>query len=137
VRGVQKAFTLIELMLVVAIISVLAAIALPLYSEFAIRTRVAELVAAAAKFKGAIAEKALNDGILTRAGAFLTVVPSGRVIGGAVTNDGVISVYGSKTSIGTDVTIVLTPSLATDGKVLWTCSAAPNLHKYVPSECRH
>lgn len=136
-RRVQKAFTLIELMLVLAIMGVLAAVALPLYSEFAIRTRVAELVAAAAKFRAAISEKALNDSALMRAGAALTVVPGGRVIGGVVTDDGIISVYGSKTSIGADVTIVLTPSIASDGKVLWTCSAATNLHKYVPSQCRN
>lgn len=129
--------TLIELMLVLGIIGVLAAVALPVYTQFTVRTKVSELVAAMGPLKMAVAEKALHDAALDAAGVGVTVTISGKVTGGNVTDEGVISISGNATSVGTAITIVLTPSLGNDGKVLWTCSTAPASFSVVPSECRH
>jgi hypothetical protein len=72
------------------------------------------------------------------AGASITI--SGKVTGGGISDTGVITVQGdgSATSVGTAVTITLSPSyLPADGKVLWSCTSAPAVHKFVPAECRH
>jgi len=135
-KRIQKGFTLIELMIVVAIIGILAAVALPAYQDYTIRARVSELVLAASGFKTTIAEKAAADGTLSSSGVGLTVAVSGRVSGGSVTTAGLITVAGSSASVGTNVTIVLTPSLNA-GKVIWACTSAAATYKYVPSECRH
>lgn len=129
---------MIELMIVVAIIGILAAVALPAYQDYTIRARVSELVLAASGFKTTIAEKANNDGSLASAGVGLTVTVAGKISGGSVTQSGDIVVTGSATSVGTAVTIVLSPQL-TSGRVQWDCNTGGNTTswKYVPAECRH
>jgi type IV pilus assembly protein PilA len=137
-KQIQKGFTLIELMIVVAIIGILAAVALPAYQDYTIRAKVSELVLAASGFKTSIAEKAASDGTLTSAGVGLTVSTSGKVTGGSVTDGGVVTVAGSATTVGTAVTIVLEPTLQSDGKVTWTCkTSGTTLYKFVPAECRN
>ena len=72
-KRIQKGFTLIELMIVVAIIGILAAVALPAYQDYTIRAKVSEAVLAASGFKTSIAETAQSNGTLASSGAGLSV----------------------------------------------------------------
>ena len=137
-KRLQKGFTLIELMIVVAIIGILAAVALPAYQDYTIRAKVSELVLAASGFKTSVSEKAQSDATLASAGEGLTVNPSGKVTGGSVQMNGIITIAGSATSVGTAVTVVLTPSYKADGKLIWDCKADSTASfKFMPAECRH
>lgn len=129
---------MVELMIVVAIIAILVAMAAPAYQDYAIRAKVSELVAAASAFKSAIAAKANTDMTLASAGVGLTITVVGKITGGAVTDGGIITVLGSNTSVGTAVSIVLTPSYSA-GRVTWVCGTGGTTaqYKYVPAECRN
>ena len=134
---IHKGFTLIELMIIVAVIAVLVAIAIPAYMDFTIRTKVSELVVTASKYRTDVANEAQqNGGVLATSGVTLTVTTGGKVTGGSITDGGVITVSGSASTLGTAVDIVLTPSMV-NGIVVWACSTDSGKQKYVPAECRH
>jgi len=137
-KSIQKGFTLIELMIVVAIIGILAAVALPAYQDYTVRAKVSELVLAASGFRTSIAEKFQNDpSDSANMGAGLTVQVVGKISAGSVQNDGVIMIQGStaSTSTGQAVTLTMTPTPSTlTGTLTWSCVGAPA--KYMPASCR-
>jgi len=135
-RLAQKGFTIIELMVVIAVIGILAAVALPAYQDYMTRTKVSELVLEGGAYKTQITEIAQANNSLTGVGAGVAVELIGRVKGGSVGVDtGVITIIGtaSADSVGAAVTIIMTPTLI-DGALTWSCAGAPA--KYMPASCR-
>ena len=137
-KKVQQGFTLIELMIVVAIIGILAAVALPAYQDYTNRAKVSEMILAGADAKINIAEYAQVQGTLTNAGNNLSVNTTGKNIaatGSSVSANGIITVAGSGIGGATGTTIVLTPVLdTTSGVVTWTCTGSPS--KLMPASCK-
>ena len=137
-KAIQKGFTLIELMIVVAIIGILAAVALPAYQDYTVRAKVSELMLAASGFRTGIAEKFQTDpGNTATAGAGQTVPIVGKLASGSVTDAGVITISGStvSTSTGQAVTVTMTPTYSTStGTITWACVGSPS--KYMPGTCR-
>jgi type IV pilus assembly protein PilA len=138
-KSIRRGFTLIELMIVVAIIGILAAVALPAYQDYTIRAKVSELILVASQFKSAIAERAWADASLLQSGVGQTVSVTGKVSGGEVTNTGSIVISGDAVTLGTLLTVALLPSLAAENRVIWTCTVPTGtaMFRYVPAECRH
>jgi len=137
-KSFEKGFTLIELMIVVAIIGILAAVALPAYQDYTVRAKVSELLLAASGTRTSISEKFQTDPSNTvSAGVGVTIPVTGKIATATVTDAGTVTVTGStaSTSIGQAVTVTMTPTYNTSsGTIAWTCLGTPA--KYLPSSCR-
>jgi type IV pilus assembly protein PilA len=132
----QSGFTLIELMIVIAIIGILAAIALPAYQDYTVRSRVGELAVVASGMKTTISENIANNNALNAQacdGVTLVTVATANTQSSACAN-GVITVTGTAAANGT--VLVYTPTFAAGAATIgWTCSTPSDI-RYVPAECR-
>ena len=135
----QKGFTLIELMIVVAIIAILAAIALPAYQDYTIRARVSELAVVASGMKATVAENIANNGGTMPADACVGVGATASTTNMASIScaNGVITATGDATRTKGTV-LTFTPVIASDSAVgtTWSCAGSGSNAKYYPAECR-
>jgi type IV pilus assembly protein PilA len=130
-KQVQKGFTLIELMIVVAIIGILAAIAIPAYQDYTIRSQVTEGLSLAADLKAAVAEQIANSGAWPVDEVALGIADGSKV--GKYVSDvdvdlGTINItYGGQANAAIDgLVLSLKPFLSANGDVAWVCGNAPN-----------
>jgi type IV pilus assembly protein PilA len=127
-KAVQKGFTLIELMIVVAIIGILAAIAIPAYQDYTIRAQVTEGLNLASSAKAAVSESFQSNGTwpATNAAAGLdtdTNIKGKYVTAVTVSAGGLITItYGGQANTNIDAdTLALTPYTSANGDVAWVC----------------
>ncbi len=142
-KKIQQGFTLIELMIVVAIIGILAAIAIPAYQDYTIRSQVSEGLSLAGGAKTAIAEFYSNRGTFPTTNASAGLAAAGAITGNYVTGvdgaNGTIQVtYGNDANTAISGDILEISAATSAGSVSWTCgSAGTNVDsKYLPSSCR-
>lgn len=134
----QQGFTLIELMIVVAIIGILAAVAIPAYQDYTIRARVTEGLSLASGGKTSVAEYFASNGTFPANNDAAGMALSGDISGNSVqsvnVNAGVIEVTFSGNPIANS-TLFLTPT-TNNGQVTWDCTGGDLEPKYRPSSCR-
>ncbi|MEB1040241.1 pilin [Xanthomonas campestris pv. campestris] len=132
----QQGFTLIELMIVVAIIAILAAIALPAYQDYTIRSRVSEMAVLASGAKATIGENIANENAINAnacrgVATFNTATTNTASLACA---NGTVTVTVTGTAKAANVVLTYAPTLV-DAGIRWTCSSA-SAAKYLPAECR-
>ena len=143
-RSVQKGFTLIELMIVVAIIGILAAVALPAYQDYTARSQMSEALNLAGGQKGAVTEYRADKGAWptdnTQAGVAAATDIKGNYVDNVAIASGVITATMKSTGVSQGIqgkTLVLSP-VSEAGSISWKCKPGSGgaATKYYPASCR-
>jgi type IV pilus assembly protein PilA len=137
-KSIQKGFTLIELMIVIAILGILMAIAIPAYQDYTVRAKVSECVNQLAPIKTGYSEYVISNGrfpsLMTSVATPAATQYCKAAEKGSANN--IISITSSIAGI-TNVTLLLTANTNSAGNVNWTCTTLDaNGAKYAPSSCR-
>ena len=135
-KQIQKGFSLVELMVVIAIIAILAAVAIPMYSNYTTRARLSTALAAVGGAKADVAEAATNrDGLANVQSTDVTSLPSANdsnlAYTTAATNGGEITITFTQPAAGK---LMLTPS-ESSGSITWACTHDSFSDSQVPNGC--
>jgi type IV pilus assembly protein PilA len=139
-RQTHGGFTLIELMIVVAIVGILAAIAIPQYQDYTVRSRVTEGLNLAAAAKTGVADFLNTVGSFPSSNASAGVAEANQIVGRyvsgvAVGASGIITVTYQNLGIAGTPTLELAPQ-NNGGSVSWTCTGGTLESRYRPGNCR-
>ncbi|WP_395117128.1 pilin [Rhodanobacter sp. FW102-FHT14D06] len=135
-------FTLIELMIVVAIIAILAAIAIPAYQDYLVRAQVTEGLSLASGAKSAVWDYVSNKGEYPPNNQSAGLAPKSDIHGSYVSSvdvtDGAITVafQGAKANTAIRSAVLVLSPTTVGGSILWTCAPSTVDGKYLPSSCR-
>ena len=141
-KKVQQGFTLIELMIVVAIIGILASLAIPAYQSYTIRAQISEGLNLAGPLKNGIATFYNENGAFPADNAESALESPGNYAGNYVSsmtiNNGVIEIlYGNKANAQINGQTVIVTAIPNDGSVAWDCATGGFiLNEYLPTSCK-
>lgn len=146
-KQMQQGFTLIELMIVVAIIGILAAVALPAYQDYTTRAKMSEVIGFASSAKTAVTEciQNNNDAANCNTNSLVGMAPAANITSTYVESVTVgangqvtVAIQGTNDTTLDGASVVLTPALSTTGGgVNWGCSPSdPAINKFLPASCR-
>jgi type IV pilus assembly protein PilA len=144
-RNMQKGFTLIELMIVVAIIGILAAVALPAYRDYTVRAKVSELILAASAGKTDVSEYVNTNGVMPGTASLPLTAQLSKYVAsvsytGQTASAGYILVTATAAEPAINGAQIALNGVATNGQVVWTCNTANTTTaieaKFLPASCK-
>ena len=132
----MKGFTLIELMIVIAILGILLAIAIPAYQDYTIRAKVSECVNAAAPLKLGVSEFVVSNARFPSAIASVGNTFTTKFCNAQTYTTGALTLPVNGSVGATGITITLSAKTTQGTNVIWKCKSDSATAKYVPSTCR-